>query len=173
VSQVTSRAQTNVGVEAETLATALEREHREIDEAIEAFLASGEDGGRLESLTQAMQALRRHIFLEEEFLFPPLCDTGPLHDAGLAAPVLVMLREHGELWRTMESIERELGEDEAQLSLQARCKLLLAQLDRHNSKEEPILYPHSDSVLGAPASAELKAFLERGRMPEGWVRAAA
>ncbi len=114
-----------------------------------------------------MRALRRHIYLEEEFLFPPL------RDAGFVAPILVMLKEHGELWRTMESIERELGEDTARPGLPGRCKLLLSQLDRHNSKEEPILYPHADSVLGAPAGAELRAFRESGRMPEGWVCAAA
>lgn len=150
--------------EAETLATALEREHREIDEAIEAFLETSREGrGKTEPLTQAMQALRRHIFLEEQFLFPPL------RDAGFIAPVLVMLREHGDLWRTMESIERELADDAAQAGATPHCKLLLAQLEQHNSKEEPILYPHADDVLGAPASAELKAFIRSGRMPDGWV----
>lgn len=153
---------------AETLATALEREHRAIDEAIETFLSpAGSGGGRVETLMQAMRALRRHIFLEEEFLFPPL------RDAGFAAPVHVMLREHGELWRTMEAIERELAEDPAQSGVPGHCKLLLAQLERHNSKEEPVLYPHADSVLGAPASAELRAFLESGTMPDGWVCVAA
>jgi hypothetical protein len=45
-----------------TLATALEREHREIDAGIEAFLASLADGQpRPEPLVRAMQALRRHI----------------------------------------------------------------------------------------------------------------
>lgn len=145
----------------ETLAAALEREHREIDRAVEAFLGNG--NGRIESLKEAMQALRRHIFLEEEFLFPPL------RDAGFVAPVMVMVREHGELWRTMESIESELGGKAAESGVAGQCKVLLALLERHNSKEEPILYPHADSVLGAPASAELRGFLVSGRMPDGWV----
>lgn len=33
----------------------------------------------------------------------------------------------------------------------------------------PILYPHADDVLGAPASTELKAFIRSGHMPDGWV----
>lgn len=150
-----------------TLASALEREHREIDEAIDAFLDAPSADGRVESLTAAMRALRRHIFLEEELLFPPL------RNAGFVAPVAVMLREHGELWRTMESIERELAEAGDESGLPGQCKMLLAQFERHNSKEEPILYPHAESVLGAPASAELRAFLASGRTPDGWVCAGA
>lgn len=148
----------------DTLGAALEREHREIDLAIDAFLTGGGEGGaRIESLRQALAALRRHIYLEEEFLFPPM------RDAGFVAPIFVMLREHGELWQTMEAIERELAGEAAEALLPGQCKWLLAQLDKHNAKEEPILYPHADSVLGAPASEELVAFLERGRMPDGWV----
>ncbi|MGH3002634.1 MAG: hemerythrin domain-containing protein [Gaiellaceae bacterium] len=153
--------------EAQTLAAALAREHREIDQAIEAYLAAAPGEGQPELLTQAMTALRRHIFLEEEYLFPPL------RDAGFVAPIFVMLREHGELWQTMQSLERELAADEADSGLRGGCKWLLAQLEKHNSKEEPILYPHADSVLEAPASAELRAFLESGRMPDGWTCAKA
>jgi hemerythrin-like domain-containing protein len=151
----------------ETLAAALELEHREIDQGIESYLSSSDGEARMRSLADAMRALRRHIFLEEEFLFPPL------RVAGFIAPIFVMLREHGELWRTMESIERELAADPADSLVAGRCKWLLAQLEKHNSKEEPILYPHADTVLGAPTSLKLRAFLESGRMPDDWVCARA
>jgi hemerythrin-like domain-containing protein len=145
-----------------TLVSALEREHREIDRAVEAYLATRRDEqGRTEHLREAMAALRRHIYLEEEFLFPPL------RAAGLVAPIFVMLREHGELWRTMGSIERGLSGEKTGAEVPA-CEQLLAQLERHNSKEEPILYPRADEVLGGRASAELTAFIESGRMPPGW-----
>lgn len=154
-------------METETLRAALEREHREIDRAIETYLASIVEGERrAQSLAGGMHALRRHIFLEEEFLFPPL------RAAGFVAPIFVMLREHGELWRTMDSIEAALAAETAD-SLVPECRWLLAQLEKHNSKEEPIIYPHADKVLGAPASAELRTFLESGRMPEDWVCAQA
>lgn len=149
-----------------TLAFALEQEHREIDAAIEAYLASPDDDeAQVEALGATMTALRRHIYLEEEFLFPPL------RDAGFVAPVFVMLREHGELWETMGSIERQLADDPAEVP--GRCKWLLSQLAMHNAKEEPVLYPHADAVLGAPASAELVEFLARGSIPDGWVCAGA
>lgn len=147
--------------ETHTLAAALEREHREIDEGIEAFLEGLDEGrGDAETLAPALAALRRHIYLEETFLFPPLSD------AGLAAPVRVMLREHGDLWRTMGQLEDEESDDDVRRAL---CRMLLAQLEKHNSQEEPILYPHADSTLNAAASAELRAFLQSGQTPEGWV----
>jgi iron-sulfur cluster repair protein YtfE (RIC family) len=146
-------------METETLASALQREHHEIDAGIDAYLAERGEAG--ESLAQAMVALRRHIYLEEQFLFPPL------REAGFVAPIFVMLREHGELWQTMESIDRDLAEDASLVP--GECKWLLAQLAKHNAKEEPILYPHADGALTAPASVELREFLRDGRVPDGWV----
>jgi regulator of cell morphogenesis and NO signaling len=149
----------------DTLAEALEREHGEIDAGIQAFLSGLADTAcppAPEPLRQAMDALRRHIFLEEEFLFPPL------REAGLFAPIFVMLREHGEMWRAMEVLEAQLG-PRAGTALSEGCHDLLAQLERHNTKEEAIVYPQADEVLTAPAAAGLRAFLEAGRVPAGWV----
>ena len=145
----------------DTLAAALEREHREIDAGVEAYLADAD--ADTTALGGALRALRRHIFLEEEFLFPPL------REAGLVAPIFVMLREHGEIWDTLDAVEAQLaGGDPADA-----CRGLLEQLDRHNSKEEPIVYPQADTELSASASAGLRAFLECGSMPDGWVCARA
>ena len=142
-----------------TLAAALEREHREIDAGIEAFEAAPAE---LEPLTRAIAALRRHIYLEEEFLFPPL-------RAELALPTVVMLREHGELWRTLDELEAQLAEGDSGESVRGLCRELLARLASHNGKEEPIFYTRADPGLSPAASAELCAFLDSGRMPEGWV----
>jgi regulator of cell morphogenesis and NO signaling len=151
-----------------SLAGALEREHREIDEGIEEFLVGRTDGqGRIEPLRRAIDALRRHIFLEEEFLFPPL------EAAGLVAPIFVMLREHGEIWDTLDVIEAQLEAGGGEGPLAASCQALLDQLERHNSKEEPIVYPEADAALTTDTAAELREFLSAGRTPEGWVCARA
>ena len=147
----------------DALAAALEREHHEIDAGIEAFLASGaDDRDRTNALTRAVAALRRHIYLEEAFLFPPL------RDAGLVAPVFVMLREHGEIWNTMDALDTQLSDDTGSRSGGESCRELLAQLERHNAKEEAIIYPQADTVLSADAAASLRAFLSCGQTPEGW-----
>ena len=47
--------------------------------------------------------------------------------------------------------------------------VMLGLLADHNSKEEPVIYPHVDADLDAGAQATLADFLETGTMPEGWV----
>src|SRR5579859_6461595 len=88
----------------ESLAAALEREHQEIDAGIAAFTACPGDP---QPLARAIGALRRHIYLEEEFLFPLLGEADP----ALRAPVFVMLREHAQIWAVLDALEREPGGD--------------------------------------------------------------
>jgi regulator of cell morphogenesis and NO signaling len=147
-------------METESLAAALEWEHHEIDAGIAAFTAAL---GNPQSLTRAIRALRRHIYLEEEFLFPLLCEAEP----GLAASVFVMLREHAQIWATLDTLEREPGTGTGAES--ALCKRLTVQLLHHNLKEEKILYPRADDVLSPAAVSRLRAFLGSGELPEGWV----
>jgi len=151
-------------VQVESLAEALEREHHEIDEGIETFAAGPVDRDRdPEPLTRAIQALRRHIYLEEEFLFPPLSATG------LVAPIFVMLREHGQMWTTLDALEHDLDTGADAGSILTQCRQLIVQLQHHNLKEEKILYSQADQVLTAPANTQLKGFLATGELPEGWV----
>jgi iron-sulfur cluster repair protein YtfE (RIC family) len=138
----------------ETLASALEREHHEIDAGIAAFRSSRE----IDELRDAVAALRRHIYLEEVLVFPSL------RGAGLTAPVFVMLREHGEMWRLLDRMD---ATDEPG-ALGDMCAELVPTLEAHNGKEEPILYPQVDGVLDDDLSAVLREFLEAGEMPAGW-----
>lgn len=159
-------ADVEADVQIETLAAALEREHREIDGGIAEYTATvrGENPHR-EPLLRAIRALRRHIYLEEAFLFPLLREA----EAGLTAPVFVMLREHGQLWQTLDSIEHE-PDPSADV---ARCHELTVQLLHHNLKEEKVLYPLTDEVLTDAAAERLRMFLASGKMPDGWVCAKA
>lgn len=136
-----------------TLGAALEREHREIDAGIDAFRATAAAGesetepdGAVSSLRHAIDALRRHIYLEEEFLFPPM-------QAEFSIPIGVMLREHGEIWRTLDELEARLTENSDQAPALSACRELAEQLDRHNAKEEPIFYTQADRSLDARSRA--------------------
>lgn len=146
------------------LSAVLQREHREIDSAIATFIEKL-DGGSVqpEPLTAALDALRRHIYLEEAILFPPI------REGGMVMPIFVMMREHGELWRTMDTLIDLLADSADSEQLRDICRHLLGQLDQHNSKEEPVIYPHADTDLPAQVSAELARFIETGRIPNGWV----
>jgi hemerythrin-like domain-containing protein len=146
-----------------TLRAVLEGEHHDIDDGLADLLTAR--GGVTHATGRArvaIAALRRHIYLEEELLFPPL------RAAGMLAPVLVMLSEHRELWRTMDELEQRLDGGDPPVDLVDLTNTLLAQLDRHNTKEEPILYGQIDGVLSEDVQEDVFAFLVDGRLPDGW-----
>lgn len=146
------------------LASALEQEHRDIDAGIEAYTAARDQGGDdVPALRRAMGALRRHIYLEEEFIFPTL------KAGGLMAPVWVMLREHGEMWAVLDRIDAGLDDGATADAIATDCKTLLELTEAHNEKEEPVIYPHVDSALDDDAQSRLWTFLDSGSTPDGWV----
>lgn len=148
----------------ETLSGALEREHHEIDGGIEAFLEKLDAGSvQPEPLTAALDQLRRHIYIEERLLFPPI------RQGGLVMPIFVMIREHGEIWATMDALTDQLAAGADPDQLRQTGRQLLSQLEQHNGKEEPVIYPHADAGLSAAAGAELAEFIADGLMPDSWV----
>lgn len=149
----------------QSLAAALEREHREIDAGIEGFAADPSSSDAPARLAATIAALRRHIYLEEEFLFPAL----RADDPALMAPVFVMLREHAQLWRSLDELERDIAFGAAGPGVLKLCRQLLVQLQHHNMKEERVLYPQADRVLPPEAADRLAGFLESGRLPDGWL----
>lgn len=147
----------------QSVAAALEAEHHEIDAGLAAFdqqLAGGSWNTAL--LHDAATALRRHIYIEEEFLFPAL------RELGMHAPVVVMLREHGEIWRVLDTIEQG-GEQVTSGSARQAYVRLASLLDAHNEKEEQILYPAADSVLDDAELFRLNELITSGALPAGWV----
>lgn len=146
------------------LAALLTREHHDIDGGIERYLENLRNGGTADAtpLLDAMAALRRHIYLEEEFVFPTLAS------GGLGIPIQVMLREHGAIWRAMDELEARLTDGDPQ-QIRGDCLELLGLLESHNAKEEPVIYPRAQPALDPEEQAELATFLASGRMPDGWV----
>lgn len=147
------------------LSAALEREHRAIDDSIEAFAGSSHvqiTADQRAALLNAVAVLRRHIYVEEEYLFPPL------REAGLFGPVMVMVHEHGEMWTVLYQLEELLTADNIDTA-SLLCRGLLAQLATHNVKEERILYPQADDVLPAVERDGLIDLLATAEVPDGWV----
>ncbi len=154
----------------ENLSAALEREHQEIDAGIGAFLDKLDAGGvDADALRETLAALRRHIYLEEQLLFPPISKGAQMMS------VFGMIRGHGEIWRTMDELDELLaGPGEADHdTLREVCQRLSALLAEHNKVEEPVIYPAADTGLPPEQAAELAAFIETGRMPDGWICAKA
>lgn len=144
------------------LAEAFADEHHRIDTGITEFLGSvAADRPDAEALRAALEDLRRHIYLEEDHLFPPV------RGGALTAPLTVLVREHGVLWRLAEAAEAAAGTDPAAAA--AHCRELLAVLADHTRKEEPVVYPEADRMLLGPEAAELLDLLDTEVRPDGWI----
>ncbi|EWT05893.1 hemerythrin [Intrasporangium chromatireducens Q5-1] len=151
-----------------TLTALMEREHHEVDEAIADFVQGLREGDvRHADLGRATSLLQRHIYIEEAFIFPPL------RAKGMLAPILVMEREHGQIWRTLDAVNLEVGSGTAADSVPDRCQQLLHELQVHNDKEEPIIYPQADALLTDSDKDAVRDFIDSGTMPDGWVCAQA
>lgn len=147
-----------------SLAEALEAEHHFIDAELESFAAAVAAGtADAEAVKDAFELLRRHIYVEEEFLFPPL------RSGGLMMAIQVMLREHADIWRQMDALEEMLEQEPASELIISACRTLLETLEAHNAKEEPIVYPEADKVIAEADATDLLKFLENGQMPEDWI----
>lgn len=149
------------GTLTEPLSTAFEREHRESDGGILSAVDARADRTGRQALADAIHALRRHIYAEEELMFPAL------RDAGVVGPVLVMLREHAEMWPLLDTVEQSAADDDVP-ALREACASLLDLLARHNPKEEAILYPQADTLLDPAAASVLRQLLVSGDLPTGW-----
>lgn len=144
---------------------ALEADHHEIDRLFATFITSTAGAGSVdqESLTEAIRKLRLHIWIEEEIFFPPL------KAAGAVGPVMVMHREHGEIWRGLDNLERIVAGEEPDLEAVLFAWGPLNQtLTEHNYKEEKILYASADRILEPSVSRKVNNALIAS-LPEGWV----
>jgi iron-sulfur cluster repair protein YtfE (RIC family) len=83
-------------------------------------------------------------------------------------PIMVMLREHAQMWQTLDLVESLLGAHAPDVALQNTCRELFTQLRSHNPKEEQILYPQADDHLSPSEQTRLRAFSDSGQIPEGW-----
>ncbi|TAM09577.1 MAG: hemerythrin domain-containing protein [Nevskiaceae bacterium] len=133
----------------------LKQQHRDIDVEVEAAARGQGDATRLAA---ALRILRRHLYLEEHLLFPPLANSG------LAMPVFVMKRDHGQMWPLLEKLMAACMVGVAAGALEGDGRDLLQILQMHNPKEEAVIYPAADQL----ADASLQDALEKAEPPEGW-----
>ena len=164
---MSTEAPSNSSTDEVSLAAAFTVEHHEIDEGIEQYLsdsAATDPFRRAQPLLTAMKALRRHIYLEEEIVFPRL------PKGALMMPLMVMRKEHCELWQRMDVLAEILQDPNSEArGIEQACSEILTLLDKHNMKEEPVIYPHMDAHLTGPEQEKIRELLSGGEMPQRWV----
>jgi len=146
-----------------TITAVLEPEHRWIDERFERFRALLADGRvNADPFEEAANALHRHMYVEEEILFPEV------ETRGLAAPVEVMFQEHGEICRLLNIVQDLTTSGAPPADIEASLEAVLRILGEHGIKEEMVLYPTADQVLDGPEFAQLVRRIRDAVPPEGW-----
>ncbi|MDO9467377.1 MAG: hemerythrin domain-containing protein [Thiobacillus sp.] len=101
---------------------------------------------------QFQAAMARHLVMEEDVLFPAFeSRTGTR-----AGPTEVMRMEHAQMRDLLEEMARAVtaGDQDRYLGLSETLNMLMQQ---HNLKEENMLYPMSDRVLGAERVAVIQS----------------
>ncbi|MCC6877356.1 MAG: hemerythrin domain-containing protein, partial [Sandaracinaceae bacterium] len=86
--------------------------------------------------------LRRHIVAEEQVLFPAFEEATGM----TRGPTTVMRMEHERIEELLRAIESALDAGDA--SAAATLETLVGILSDHNQKEEHVLYPTTDRLLG-------------------------
>jgi iron-sulfur cluster repair protein YtfE (RIC family) len=113
--------------------------------------AAGEAKTAEEWYAAFCSALKHHIAVEEEFLFPVFEKRLGLSPA--AGPTDVLRREHSEILQLVGEILRTIG-DPAKLPDEARA-VFHEVLEKHHLKEEEVLYPALDYALSPGESDAL------------------
>jgi uncharacterized protein (DUF2249 family)/hemerythrin-like domain-containing protein len=142
------------------ISEALSWDHDRLD-ALEAAAFQKRAEGDFQSASDNYDAfaagLRRHIAFEEQVLFPAFEEmTGMPPTAG---PTAVMREEHREIEALIGRIEGGIADPAAPVEQLRRS--LHDVLGEHNVKEEQILYPTTDQLLGTDKADELVKRIQR------------
>ncbi len=100
---------------------------------------------------QFEQAMARHLAMEEDVLFPAFENRTGMR----AGPTEVMRMEHAQMRDLLEGMASAVaaGDRDSYLGLSETLNMLMQQ---HNLKEENMLYPMSDRVLGADSESVIR-----------------
>ncbi len=128
------------------------RDHRACDERFataEEAVSCGEWEQAATLFDAFEQAMEHHLGMEEQTLFPEFEQA----TGNSAGPTQVMRMEHEQMRDLMRQMAAALQarDDDTYLGL---SETLLIMMQQHNVKEEQILYPMTDSVLGGTGVLE-------------------
>ena len=87
----------------------------------------------------------------------------------MMGPAEVMAQEHGEICRYLDGIGDLIKAGATAGRVQAAFTALRSLLEEHNFKEELVLYPSADRLLGPDELAQMLQKLMAAQMPEKWV----
>lgn len=141
-----------------TISATLTDQHRACDDlfaAAENSAAEGDLSTAVQSLERFVADTESHFQREEQVLFPAF----EQRTGQTAGPTMIMRREHEQMRALFTELSASLGQNDKDRFL-GLCETLLMLMQQHNAKEEQILYPMSDQVLGDQATNLIERFSE-------------
>jgi hemerythrin-like domain-containing protein len=141
---------TEKGKRVNIVSSFLVQDHRKIDELFLAFLNLPEEAGSAGPVILRYEhELKRHMEMEEKFLFPLFERHTGMVNFG---PTRVMHVEHVHFRTILKEIHQQLVEGNSPLGLGHE---LYQSLAGHNRNEETVLYPWIDDHLSDAEAQEL------------------
>lgn len=138
----------------------LAEQHRVMELGISGLV---DGSGSRQELDEAIYLLRRHIYVEEAFLFPVI-----EQDQGRWMALGQMTTEHGEMWPHIETAI-ELLQARAPLDdLFPATQTLLKLLAMHDPKEEVAIYSVADRYVADDDHPSLESLFATTTIPQGW-----
>ncbi|NDP47599.1 MAG: hemerythrin domain-containing protein [Sulfuriferula multivorans] len=130
-------------------------DHRACDElfaSAEAAVAQKNWGSAHDLFDRFQAAMVRHLAMEENVLFPAF----EAHTGNSMGPTQIMRMEHQQIRDLIQNMARAVANSNhnSYLGLSETLNMLMQQ---HNMKEETMLYPMSDQVLGSERDAVIRA----------------
>lgn len=135
-------------------------QHRSMELGI-AGLVDG--SGSRQELADAVHLLRRHIYVEEAFLFPVV-----EQDEGRAMALAQMRYEHGDMWPHIESAVALLAARADLDDLLPASEAMLHLLGIHDHKEEEAIYSIADRYHADATRPPLADLFQTYDIPDGW-----
>lgn len=130
----------------ESITQMFSQEHSRCDKQfaqIEANIAKNKWEPATKDFTAFINAMSLHFSMEEQILFPTIEErTGQT-----AGPTQVMRMEHQQMRQVFAEMQNSVNQQNREEYL-GLSETLLMLMQQHNAKEEQILYPMSDQVLG-------------------------
>jgi iron-sulfur cluster repair protein YtfE (RIC family) len=144
----------------ETITNTFSQEHSHCDKQFaqaEASIAKAQWEQGTAEFNAFHTAMERHFTMEEQILFPTIEErTGQT-----AGPTQVMRMEHQQMRQVFGEMQESCTKQDKEQYL-GLSETLLMLMQQHNAKEEQILYPMSDQVLGDEAPSIINKMLAQG-----------
>lgn len=140
-----------------------EQDHQRVDGVLNGFRRSLEERQPDKGyLGQLVEGLHRHIYWEEDLLFPLV---KPLADSEI---VDEFCTDHALIWKNLGELEAGLAQGTSAGLLELTLNEMVEVLEAHNIDEERTIYAQADQLCDGLAADEFLSKVQGADAPVDW-----